>query len=345
MKFHKPPFLLKELKLEVTYKCPLACAHCSSEAAPNIDNMIDRDKCLSIIEEANALNVKEIAFSGGEPLIYESILDAIALTIKYNILPIVYTSGYIDKYDKILDQIKDLGSVKIIFSLYGADETTHQWITRINGSFRKTVDSIRYTISQGYDPEIHFVSFKGNFRKLKEVVNFVGNLGIRRLSVLRFVPQGRGALFFEEMTRKEYIELKRLIESSRKLGFDIRTGSPFNFLLLNDQPTCSAGIDRIFIDPHLNIHPCDAFKQISSSDLVQKEEFSNLNDFSLEECWNNSPYLKAIRNYLTTDFAEPCASCQCLDKCLSGCLAQKVIVNKDLRKCPDPICLLDRFTQ
>jgi len=112
------------------------------------------------------------------------------------------------------------------------------------------------------------------------------------------------------------------------------------FLLLNDQPKCSSGIDRLFIGPDLRIYPCDAFKQIKAEELVGTIKLSQLKDVGLKECWESSPFLEAVREYLTTDFVEPCASCHVLEKCLSGCLAHKVIANGNFEKRPDPDCLL-----
>ena len=136
-------------------------------------------------------------------------------------------------------------------------------------------------------------------------------------------------------------ELKRIIESLRKKGYIIRTGSPFNFLLLNNQPACCSGINRLIIGPDLSIFPCDAFKQIKAEEIVHTIEFSSLESYSLKECWDKSPYLGVIRNYLTTDFSEPCKSCINIKKCLSGCLAQKFITYGDLKKIPDPFCIFN----
>ena len=159
---------------------------------------------------------------------------------------------------------------------------------------------------------------------------------------MRFVPQGRGILIKNKVLSKiQNIRLKRLIEALRSRGYDIRTGSPYNFLMLNKQPKCASGIDRLIIGPDLRIFPCDAFKQVKAEEIVGKLELSSLATNSFSECWESSPFLEEIRKYLTTDFAEPCASCTALEECLSGCLAQKVIANGNLEKRPDPMCLMN----
>jgi radical SAM protein with 4Fe4S-binding SPASM domain len=109
--------------------------------------------------------------------------------------------------------------------------------------------------------------------------------------------------------------------------------------MLNDSPGCFAAIDRMIVGPDLQVYPFDAFKRIGASDLVKTDKWSRLNDTALADCWNHSPYLEAVRTYLTTDFKDPCESCNALERCVSGCLAQKAITYGTLDKRPDPDCL------
>jgi radical SAM protein with 4Fe4S-binding SPASM domain len=185
-----------------------------------------------------------------------------------------------------------------------------------------------------------------NYRELTDIAEVACNLGASRVSILRLVPQGRAALVWDRaLNRVQNLELRRQIQILRKkYGHDfIRTGSPYNFLMLNDSPACFAAIDRLIIGPDLQFYPCDAFKRIDASKLVKTEDRSRLTEASLPECWKRSPYLEAIRAYLMTDFEEPCHSCKLLEKCVSGCLAQKAIIYGSLAKKPDPDCLGPNF--
>jgi radical SAM protein with 4Fe4S-binding SPASM domain len=189
--------------------------------------------------------------------------------------------------------------------------------------------------------EVHFVALKRTYKDLQSIADFVKHLGVSRISVLRFVPQGRGYLLSHDMlTSSQYLELKAMIESLRNSGMDIRTGSPFNFLLLSNRPKCNTAIDRLIIAPDLNIYPCDAFKRISATEIVGTENYSRLEKGkSLSDCWQKSPYLGVVRDYLTSPFAKPCDECEWLESCLSGCLAQKVLNSGNLEKQPDPNCM------
>jgi radical SAM protein with 4Fe4S-binding SPASM domain len=313
-------YQLKELKIEVTNACPLVC--------------------IQLIEEAFALGVRQIAFSGGEPLIHEGIVEMTKVASYHGIHTSIYTTGNIPQIENRLLELKSSGLNLMVFSIYSHNAKEHELITRKSGSFKRTLFAIKSALLLGIECEIHFVALKRNFSNLKYVVELADNLGVKKISVLRFVPQGRGQLIYNEtLTKIEFLELRRSISELRKQSKNIRTGSPFNFLFLNEKPNCNSGLDRLLIDTELNISPCDAFKQISPDEIVNNPMYSNLRDHSLEKCWSDSTYLSAIRSHLESGYDDTCSECNDLGRCLSGCLAQKVILLGGLTKTPDPSCL------
>jgi radical SAM protein with 4Fe4S-binding SPASM domain len=338
---HTRPFILSELKLEVTYKCNLNCIHCSSEAKPTNITEMKRDDCLRIIGEASKLGAKKIAFSGGEPLMWSHIIDAVKTAQENGLQSTIYTSGNVLEFEPVAKRLKELGVKRFIFSVFGSTSSSHQRITRVQGSFEKTLNAMKIAKGIGLSTEAHFVPISINYHELVDIVNLVEEYGASVVSVLRLVPQGRAALLInQKLNRLQNYELRSTIRSLRKAGHTIRTGSPYNFLLLSETPKCCAAIDRLIVDPDLRLYPCDAFKQIKAEELTGTLDYSSLESYTLIDCWNKSPYLRMVRDYLTTPFTEPCESCKLLDKCLSGCLAQKVVIHGDMNKRPDPDCPL-----
>ena len=340
MKFHAPPFQLSEIKIEVTHRCPLACVHCSSDAGPSCLREMDIADCLRVISQAADAGVKEVAISGGEPLIWPHVIEAAELAAQKGLQVTVYTSGNVPNVRKLLGSLKGVGATKAVFSVFGADESTHERITRIKGSFNLTLAGLTAARDVGLTVEIHFVPMADNFGQLEAIAELAKKNGCCRVSVLRFVPQGRGYLMRKyALSAVQNCQLKHTIENLRRNGIEIRTGSPYNFLLLNPVPKCTAGIDRLIVGPNLRVYPCDAFKQIEVEEIVGADDYSCLATKDLNGCWTRSAYLNAVRDYLTTPFHKPCETCGDLEQCLSGCLAQKVLAHGDLKKRPDPMCL------
>jgi radical SAM protein with 4Fe4S-binding SPASM domain len=329
-----------EIKIEVTYRCPLACVHCSSNAYNDNPIQMSYEKCKDIVNQSKELGVSEISFSGGEPLIWEYIDDIISLTHEHGIYVSVYTSGNIPNIVERFSKLKSEGLDRAVFSVYSFNAQNHERITRIYGSFDKTISSIQECIKVGISTEIHFVAVSQTFRELYQVALLCKKIGVSKISVLRFVPQGRGTLYSQGiLSKRENLELIKIIKDLRNDGYDIRTGSPFNVLMLNKNPECYAAKNRMIISPDLRIYPCDAFKKIYAEDIVGTLDSSILDNNTLEECWNNSYYLNKIREELEQPAGEPCSKCLYFDSCKSGCLAQKFICYKKLSNVQDPACL------
>jgi pyrroloquinoline quinone biosynthesis protein E len=296
--------------------------------------------CKRIVDEATDLGVKEIAISGGEPLCWEHLSSVVAYATSKNINLTLYTTGIAPNAHSIFKTLKNSGLPRVIFSVFGSSSKQHEAVTLTDGSFDGTINAVQKCVALGFEVEFHFVPMSGNYTALRSVAELARGLGVSRVSALRLVPQGRGVKFEGlKLKDEENKSLRQTIIALRNEGYDIRVGSPYNILMLKENPGCCAGIDRMTISPDLKLSPCDAFKQISPDMLGLSNEYSDLIGHSIEECWNKSPYLKKIREYLTSPFANKCSLCGVLENCLSGCVAQKFYSNGTLAKCPDPMCM------
>lgn len=333
---------LKEIKLEVTHVCHLRCSHCSSLATPDNQRELSWQDCERIIDEASVMGVREIAFSGGEPLLWPHLQKAIECAESYGMKTCLYSSGTVSDCN-VFNQLKSAGLRRIIFSLFGADLTAHESVTGIIGSYGKTLAAVSACNQIDLETELHFVPLPHNYTALMDLAELAKSNNISRISVLRLVPQGRAKGTDQTLlTREQNLHLRGIIADLRKQGYDIRTGSPYNFLMLKDKPQCNSGVDRLTIGPDLRIFPCDAFKQLPPFVLGITDLYSNLSDNTLADCWEKSPYLNSVREYLISDFASECASCISLEKCHSGCVAQKIHASGSMSKLPDPMCLLGK---
>lgn len=345
---------LEEIKIELTKNCSLSCIHCSSNASSGNHVQLTRDVVLSIISQAAELHIKSIVFSGGEPLLWPWILDAVMACNAYGLRSLLQSTGINPTGDgaKKIIALTRHGLSKVIFSLYSPFKNEHDRITRKSGSFDKTVAVIQEVEKYDIEREIHFVPLKINYRHLVKIIELARDLRIPRVSILRFVPQGRGIILkksHEMLLHTETAELRKLILYCRRhYDVNIRLGSPYNILILNERVDCIAARTVMCIGPNGNIYPCDAFKNIEPTDIGLNDPYNNILKYSLKECWKHSKYLNKIRRYLSTPFEKPCSQCLYLEKCKSGCLAQKVIEQESIEdgnivKRADPLCLRNQF--
>ncbi|HHV99134.1 MAG TPA: radical SAM protein [Clostridiaceae bacterium] len=329
---------MKELKIEVTQKCPLNCIHCSSEANISKERQIDELTVVHLLSDSSKLGVTNIVFSGGEPLVWEPLYRCLTICNEYGFNTTVYTTcNNFYGNNKLLYEFISTGVKNVVVSLFGATQKEHDKITRKYGSFDKTISGIKMLSEAGIDVSIHFVAMKPNWKQLADVISLIQKLKVRKISILRFVPHGRGKIVKDiyNLNKDELKELKSEIMRLREnTDVSIRLGSPFNILSLQSDVDCTAGIDRLIIGSDGKIYPCDAFKNITHGG-----KFSSIYEGSLIDIWNNSEYLNDVREKVSSGLNQTCKLCEDRTKCKGGCLAQKIIRFKGEYDLPDPDCL------
>ena len=229
-------YRLKELKVEVSRNCPLHCIHCSSNGSPDANDNLDPKIILSLVNEFAYMGGEKLCLSGGEPLCYAGLDSLIRTCNQENIHTVLYTSGVTNNNGSVSylsERTADIlaeNDVKVIFSLHGATDTVHDRVTRVPGSFRATIHAIERTLNVRVEVEVHFVPLLINFFEIPDLVKLVSSYNIDRLSLLRFVPQGRGS-YYQDILRLPKERLIQLIDMKAAAqqaypATEIRTGSP-----------------------------------------------------------------------------------------------------------------------
>ena len=333
--------MLKEIKIELTNKCARNCKHCSSNATNNIDNLkeLDFDSVYKIITEAKVMGVEDIVFTGGEPLMYDSLSELVELTSKLGMKSTIYTFAY--RTDETLNKYKhliNLGLNKIVYSL--ADSLSDEKDISIYNN-----EEFFDKVFEENDAKLgfHYTVSKDSYSKFKDVIisainTFKSRKYFDKVSLLRFVPHGKGTTYMD-LSKEQLLDIKdfylNFADKNR-----IRLGSPWNILGIENSPCIIA--DEIMIIGFDGIaYPCDSIKYFTELGIS-----GNIRENSLMDMYN-SEYFSNIRNFNIDNF---CSSCEQYSICKSGCIGQKIIANytdnKDkvltLKRCinsQDPKCM------
>lgn len=337
---------IKELKVEVNRNCPLKCLHCSSNGMPHAAEELSLERVSELVREFAYLGGEKLCISGGEPLCYKDLPVIADICRRTNIETVLYTTGITTNAgplqpisDMMASFLSEYG-IRIVFSLHGARAKTHDTLTQVEGSFDATMTAMERMLDAGASVEVHVVPTAINFKEIADIIKLLASMNIKKVSWLRFVPQGRGELnrnvlqLSKEQLRqlaKGKIELQQMYPT-----IQIRTGAPFNILCPQVATPCKAGLSVLTIRPDGCAVPCDAFKQFRS-----KDNFGNVLYYSLSEVWDKSYLLNEVRGIHEARLTSSCASCSLYVQCNSGCLAQKAIAAGKLIDGKDPDCLLN----
>lgn len=339
-------YFLNELTFEITKKCPMKCILCSSNGGTRCSREFSLNEIKKIIEDSISLGTIHINISGGEPFSHPHLFDICKYIKEKGISVDIYSCGNIEKEDgtlkplenKTLVNLKKIGIDKIIFSIHGDNESIHDYITTKKGSFSNLIESVKRANFNKMYVEMHFVPTKLNYKSLPKVICLTKKLNVKKLSILRFVPQGRGWINKEllELKSKDIIEIKNILWTVEKntKGEKLRVGSPFNCFHLDNQTICSAGIDKATIKADGLVFPC-----VSMKDFITDEPDNSIWNRPLSNIWNDSKLFNLARaSKRIIEEESSCKKCLYFNKCGGGCLTQRLISNRLEDK--DPYCLI-----
>lgn len=159
-----------------------------------------------------------------------------------------------------LEYLKNIGLDKIVFDFQGSERETYDYLMGSN-HFLEVERSIIRAACVDLDTDVHFVPMKLNYRELPDLIELLNIAGIKNLSLLNFVPQGRGLINKDELMldEDEMKEFSAIYENCKNsFHGTLRVGIP---LISDDKHKCTAGLDKLVIKYDGTVLPCPAFKE------------------------------------------------------------------------------------
>lgn len=267
-KMPSKPFVLCKL----TNNCNQNCVHCFTAACEGgIKNLElnDLKKALDDIIELD--NNTVISFIGGEATVWPNFYNIItddkykkALNKKIN------TNGTAIPEDKYIEFTK-ANFFEVRLSLDSNEPYEHDYL-RGEGTFAKTVESIKKFKELGLTVSTGTVISKLNYKKIPEIIEYIKSLGIEVMHFFTFVPVGRGNTHSELVLTPE--ERKEVCEIIKKYVPDGK---------IHNEPLCGEGTCYFNIS-----NEGDVFINFCNDEL-QKKKLGNLKEVSFKDV-----YLKEI---------------------------------------------------
>jgi radical SAM protein with 4Fe4S-binding SPASM domain len=157
------------------------------------------------------------------------------------------------------------------------------------------------------------------------------------MSILRFVPQGRGAENREtlEITGRNIHKLEKILEEiHHNSPIQLRFGAPFNCFNIDNRTKCTAGMDKAILRPDGFLFPCVSLKKI-----IFEDSDNDIRKMSFEQIWNQSRIFNLIRSFHNFVKNSNCRNCDFFSNCGGGCLTQRMMESDDISKSKDPYCI------
>ena len=182
---------LKFAWLEVTSRCNLRCVHCYEEAGDVEREEMSTGEWENIISQLAAMGCSAMQFTGGEPLLRDDVLDLMEHAKAKGVETLeIFTNATLMNED-VAKGLARLGALAAV-SLYSYRPETHDKVTRVRGSFERTLRGIKLLKAHRVPVRVSVIAMSVNEKDIPGTMKFLKELGVSFRPPDPVRPSGRG---------------------------------------------------------------------------------------------------------------------------------------------------------
>lgn len=305
------------MDLALTYRCNNRCLHCYTGGSRETPELTTAEWC-QIIDTIYSLGIPHIVFTGGEPTLREDLPELIRYAEDKGLVSGVITNGRRLKDQQYLELLITAGIDHIQITLESADESVHDRITGVTGSWQETVQGLKNAIATPIYTLTNTTLNQYNADGILETIKFIHDLGLQQFACNGLIYSGKATAIAKDFgldeSRFEQL-LTRIRDYAELLGMEFVWYTPTQYCVVNPLElelgikSCSACRISMCVEPTGDVIPCQSY-------------FTQLGNI-LKDDWNQ------IWNHPTcVDFRErkhvpdKCRDCPQLPECGGGCPLQ-----------------------
>jgi radical SAM protein with 4Fe4S-binding SPASM domain len=337
-------FKLFNLQIELNDVCNLECLHCY-QVREKVKEELDINIVFNQLDELKKVTGYSNFFfrlSGGEVTLRKDLFKIIRKIKDLGHYVEIITNGVLLDIDYVY-ALKVSCTDIVQVSLDGSNKEIHDYI-RGKGNFEKTINGIKNLLKANIPVEIKFTIINNvNNNDIYNMFNLCNQLGIKYISIGRFIFAGNGMKFLKE---GNFIgnDLKNAFYSIIKAGQEfpnlnirirdqlIRIVNQLNELEIpknvNTNQKQYIGINYLALDTYGNVY----------ADRQMNLILGNIHKKSLSDIWKKSKKLNKFRN-LKKYLKGKCLKCNLNEICLGGNKTASYSLTGDPFE-PDPGCWL-----
>lgn len=342
------PHQLRLVFWESTAGCNLECRHCRRlEVSQQLSQSdLSTEQAKEMIAAIREIGQPILVFSGGEPLMRPDIFELAEYANEIG-LPTALASNGTMIDGAMARRIADAKIRRVSISLDGADETTHDYLRQLEGSFAAACDGLRNLKAVGVSTQINCTIARHNVHQLDQMYQLAQDLGADAMHLFMLVPVGCGADLPETdmLSAEKYEEvLNWLYDRSREEKLFVKaTCAPHYYRIMRQRAAaegvklnfqthgmsamtrgCLAGEAICFISHKGEVMPC-GYLPVEAGKVTEQP---------LAEIWQDSTVFKTLRNL--DNLGGKCGPCEFKKVCM-GCRARAYYATGDYMQ-EEPYC-------
>jgi pyrroloquinoline quinone biosynthesis protein E len=285
------------------------------------------------MDEAAAMGVHQVHFSGGEPTVRRDLEDLVSHASKVGLYTNLITSGVLLDRAR-LDGLVLRGLEHVQLSFQDSRGENADRIAGFRGGHTKKLEVARMVRATGLPLTVNAVVHRQNIDHLEEIIAMAVELDAARLEVAQVQYYG-WALKNRAAFIPTYEQLKwatGIVESARiRLKGILAIDYVVPDYYAREPKICMGGWGRRF----MNVNPAGRALPCHAAESIPGMEFDSVREHSLAWIWENS---ESFRRYRGTDWMpEPCQSCERKEIDWGGCRCQAFALAGNA-SATDPAC-------
>ena len=315
---------LFSLALELTYRCPEKCIHCyiddfSEGCSVPSEKELSTDEWKSVLKQARDMGCIYVLLTGGEVLFRKDFCDIAEYAVSLGLVVNVYTTG-LGLTDEVFDRLCAMKVNSVSFSLYSGVASVHDAITKVPGSFEKTLKAMLMFRSAGVNTFMKSVAMRQNLDTLYSLYELGRRLHIQ-VSVNPAVSPGHRekrpcvCSLGDISLYKKFFSIYARYSSSFEEALNNVEEEERKYAALLDTPPCAAGRSSLSVDPFGYLHPCIGI--LESCGSIREDNLQNL--------WNKVGSMEYRKNFIRSKLTPECSSCEYIyfcDVCIGDLLQE-----------------------
>jgi len=284
--------------LDLTYRCNERCVHCYLDHDDHGEMTTAEIK--DLLGQMADAGVFFLILSGGEIFLRKDLFEIIEHARKLLFSVKLKTNAVMIRRQKA-ERIAKLGVESVQISVYSHRAEVHDAITKLPGSFRRTIEGARLLRANGVKVSFANVLMQHNADDYPEVRALAERLDIRYSVDATITPMMDGDRSILDLNIDPE-KLKSVFHDESLVGdveeFCAPPSGPLAEADAFDTLPCSAGHTACYVSPYGDVYPCVQFPLPSGN--VREKTFADI--------WRNSPQLKEVRSIRIGDL-QGCSTC------------------------------------
>jgi radical SAM protein with 4Fe4S-binding SPASM domain len=292
------------VNLEITKRCNLSCRHCY--VAGSTDEL-STARILGLLDELAAAGTMWVTITGGELAVRDDWLTILRAVKQRGMILSVLTNGTLFSDDDIA-ALADMHPARVSVSLYGADEGAHERVTGIEGSFVRSVVTLRALVASGVNCRIGCVLMRDNVAEVPRLIELAKEIGCEFLFDPTVVPRTDGTTdVIEHRVPSERLRAFYMDPTIFSLSREGKVVSAPDVVPTRVAGNCTAGITLAFIEANGDVLACNGLRP----------SFGNVATRPFAEVWHSDAAVEH-RRHMREPLPE-CSICDLLDFCTARC--------------------------